>query len=55
MPPTLPPWYLVDQDEDRDSVTMPLRQFEELIDDLRGLAFLLEEPAKPGAARPDEG
>ena len=55
MPPTLPPWYLVDQDDERASVTMPLRQFEELIDDLRGLAFMLEEPAKPAAGRPDEG
>ena len=47
MTPTLPPWYLADAEEPRDTVTLPVREFEELVDDLRGLARLLEGPATP--------
>lgn len=47
MTPTLPPWYLAEADESRDTVTLPVREFEELVDDLRGLARLLEAPAAP--------
>jgi hypothetical protein len=52
MTPTLPPWYLADADESRDTVTLPVREFEELVDDLRGLARLLEAPKTPPAAPP---
>jgi hypothetical protein len=54
MTPTLPPWYLADTDENRDTVTLPLREFEELVDDLRGLARLLEGPTPPTAPPPRE-
>ena len=47
MTPTLPPWDLADPDEPRDTVTLPVREFEDLVDDLRGLARLLEAPAAP--------
>ena len=47
MTPTLPPWYLADAEEPRDTVTLPVREFEELVDDLRGLARLLDGPAAP--------
>jgi hypothetical protein len=51
MTPTLPPWYLADTDESRDTVTLPVREFEELVDDLRGLARLLEGPPTPAPPR----
>jgi len=51
MTPTLPPWYLADADEARDTVTLPVRDFEELVDDLRGLARLLERSA-PAPSEP---
>ena len=48
MVPTLPPWYLTEaDDEPRDTVTLPVREFEELVDDLRGLARLLEAGKPP--------
>jgi hypothetical protein len=52
MTPTLPPWYLADADESRDTVTLPVREFEELVDDLRGLARLLEGPPTPTPSPP---
>jgi hypothetical protein len=52
MTPTLPPWDLADPDESRDTVTLPVREFEELVDDLRGLARLLEAPKTPTPAPP---
>jgi len=52
MTPTLPPWYLADADESRDTVTLPVREFEELVDDLRGLARLLEGPPTPAPSTP---
>jgi hypothetical protein len=52
MAPTLPPWYLTEpDDEPRDTVTLPVREFEELVDDLRGLVRLLEGPP-PSPAPP---
>ena len=52
MTPTLPPWYLAEPDENRDTVTLPVREFEELVDELRGLARLLEGPVPPMPAPP---
>lgn len=52
MTPTLPPWDLADPDETRDTITLPVREFEELVDDLRGLARLLDSPARPPSAPP---
>lgn len=56
MPPTLPPWYLTEADEEpRDTVTLPVREFEELVDDLHGLARLLEAGKPPAPVVADEG
>ena len=58
MTPTLPPWYLPDADGDddaRDTVTLPVREFEELVDDLRGLARLLEASKTPAPVPADKG
>jgi hypothetical protein len=54
MTPTLPPWYLAEPGENRDTVTLPVREFEELVDDLRGLARLLEAPRTPTPAPPND-
>jgi len=53
MTPTLPPWYLADADESRDTVTLPVREFEELVDDLRGLPACSRRPRHRPPRRPE--